>query len=146
MSYAKKNYLYALNSIIPLFCGLFLYMTISDDTLISHSLSSLRSLMPIIDYPHIIRNYAADFVWAYSLFFCLKLTLGDELSGKHNIIALLLTVVAAAVIECLQLKDIFYGTFDMLDIVVESAAAVCALYISNMIERRHDRYEEKQCC
>jgi len=143
MSHIKKNYLYALNSIIPLFCGLFIYMTIKEETLISHSLSSLRSLMPIIDYPLMIRNFAADFLWTYSLFFCLKLTLGDELSGKYNVIVLLLTAIVAVIIECLQLTDIFSGTFDLLDIVTESAAAVCALLISNMIERRTDCYEEK---
>ena len=143
MSHIKKNYLYALNSIIPLIFGLFIYMTIKEETLISHSLSSLRSLMPIIDYPLIIRNFAADFLWTYSLFFCLKLTLGDELSGKYNVIVLLLTAIVAVIMECLQLTDIFSGTFDLLDIVTESAAAVCALFVSDMIERRTDCYEEK---
>ena len=142
MSCTRKNYLYALNSIIPLFCGLFIYMTIKEDTLISHSLSSLRSLMPIISYPLIIRNFAADFLWTYSMFFCLRLTLGNELSGKYNVIVLLLTVAVAVIIECLQLTDIFPGTFDLLDIVTEIAAAVCALFVSNMIERRNDCYEE----
>ena len=91
MSYIKNNYLYVLNCIIPLFFGLFIYMTIKEETLISRSFSSLRSLMPIIEYPQIIRNFAADFLWAYSMFFCLRLTLGDELSGKYNVIVLLLT-------------------------------------------------------
>ncbi len=143
MSHTKKNHLYALNSIIPLFCGLFIYMTVKEETLISHSLSSLRLLMPIIEYPYIIRNFAADFLWAYSLFFCLRLTLGNELSGRYNIIALLLTTAVAVIMECIQLPDVFSGTFDLLDIVTESTAAVCALLISNMIERRTDCYEEK---
>ena len=142
MSHTKKNHLYALNSIIPLLCGLFIYMTIKEDTLISHWLSSFRSLMPIIDYPLMIRNFAADFLWTYSMFFCLRLTLGDGLSGKYNIIVLLLTAAVAVIIECLQLTNVFSGTFDMLDIVIESGAAVCALFVSNMIERRNDRYEE----
>lgn len=143
MTHIKKNCIYAFNSIIPLIFGLFIYMTIKEETLISRSFSSLRSLMPIIEYPQIIRNFAADFLWTYSLFFCLKLTLGDELSGKYNVIVLLLTAIVAVIIECLQLTDIFSGTFDLLDIVTESAAAVCALLISYMIERRTDCYEEK---
>ena len=118
-------------------------MTVKEDTLISRSLSSLRLLLPVIEYPYIIRNFAADFLWTYSMFFCLRLTLGDELSGKYNIIVLLLTAVVSAIIECLQLTDIFSGTFDLLDIVTETAAAVCALFISNMIKRRTDCYEEK---
>jgi hypothetical protein len=142
MSDTKKNYLYALNSIIPLLCGLFIYLTIKEDTFISYALSSLRSLMPVIDYPTIIRNFAADFLWTYSLFFCLRLTLGDDLCGKYNIIVLLLTAVVAVVIECLQLTNVFPGTFDLLDIFTELTAAFCALFISNMIERRKC-YEEK---
>ena len=143
MSDTKKNYLYILHSVIPLFCGLFIYLTIKEDTFISYALSSLRSLMPVIDYPTIIRNFAADFLWTYSLFFCLRLTLGDDLCGKYNIIVLLLTAVVAVVIECLQLTNVFPGTFDLLDIFTELTAAFCALFISNMIERRTDCYEEK---
>ncbi|MBQ2658726.1 MAG: hypothetical protein IJF87_09180 [Erysipelotrichaceae bacterium] len=142
MSDTKKNYLYALNSILPLFCGLFIYMTIKEDTFISYALSSLRSLMPVIDYPVIIRNFAADFLWTYSMFFCLRITLGDELSGKYNIIVLLLTAFVSVIIECLQLTNVFPGTFDIWDIVTELSAAICALFISNMIERRKC-YEEK---
>ena len=142
MTHIKKNCIYAFNSIIPLIFGLFIYMTIKEETLISRSFSSLRSLMPIIEYPQIIRNFAADFLWTYSLFFCLKLTLGDELSGKYNVIVLLLTAIVAVIIECLQLTDIFSGTFDLLDIFTELTAAFCALFISNMIERRKC-YEEK---
>ena len=55
----KKNYLYILHSVIPLFCGLFIYLTIKEDTFISYALSSLRSIMPVIDYPVIIRNFVA---------------------------------------------------------------------------------------
>ena len=106
MSDTKKNYLYALNSILPLFCGLFIYMTIKEDTFISYALSSLRSLMPVIDYPVIIRNFAADFLWTYSMFFCLRITLGDELSGKYNIIVLLLTAFVSVIIECLHLLEL----------------------------------------
>ena len=30
----KKNYSYILHSVIPLFCGLFIYLTIKEDTFI----------------------------------------------------------------------------------------------------------------
>jgi len=46
------------------------------------------------------------------------------------------------IIECLQLTNVFPGTFDIWDIVTELSAAICALFISNMIERRKC-YEEK---
>ena len=109
---------------------------------ISYALSSIRSLLPVIDYPAVIRNFAADFLWAYALFSCLRLSLRDELSGRYNITVLLLVAVVAVAIECLQLTKIFPGTFDLLDIVVELSAAVCALLISNMIERR--KYHEEK--
>lgn len=144
MSYTKKTYLYALNSILPLFCGLFIYLTKRDDTLVAHLLSSLRSLMPVIDYPAPIRNFAADFLWTYSMFFCLRLTLGDDLCGKYNSFVFLLTAIVAVVIECLQLTKVFPGTFDFLDIVIELVAAVAALLTSNMIERRNKYHEKDQ--
>jgi hypothetical protein len=144
MSYTKRNCLYALNSILALFCGLFIYLTKREDTLAAHLLSSLRSLMPVIDYPAPIRNFAADFLWTYSMFFCLRLTLGDDLCGKYNSFVFLLTAIVAVVIECLQLTKVFPGTFDFLDIVIELVAAVAALLISNMIERRNKYHEKDQ--
>ena len=112
----KKNYLYILHSVIPLFCGLFIYLTIKEvtikeDTFISYALSSLRSIMPVIDYPVKIRNFVADYLWTYSLFFCLRLTLGDDLCGKYNIIVLLLTAVVAVVIEGLQGRTLSVKTW-----------------------------------
>ncbi len=119
-------------------------MTKREDTLAAHLLSSLRSLMPVIDYPAPIRNFAADFLWTYSMFFCLRLTLGDDLCGKYNSFVFLLTAIVAVVIECLQLTKVFPGTFDFLDIVIELVAAVAALLISNMIERRNKYHEKDQ--
>ena len=142
MSYTKRNCLYALNSILALFCGLFIYLTKREDTLVAHLLSSLRSLMPVIDYPAAIRNFAADFLWTYSMFFCLRLTLGDDLCGKYNCFVFLLTAIVAVVIECLQLTNIFPGTFDLLDIAAELSAAAAAFVISNNIERRNKCNEE----
>ncbi len=142
MSYTKKNCIYALNSILPLFCGLFVYLTIREDTLVSHSMAFLRSLMPIIDYPTAIHNFAADFLWTYSMFFCLRLTLGDVMCGKYNIFVLLLTAIVSVTMECLQLTKVFPGTFDLLDIVAELSAAAAAFIISNKIERRNECNEE----
>ena len=136
MSCKKKNYFYAVNSILPLTCGLFIYMTIKEDTLVSSYLSSLRFLMPIINYPAVIRNHAADFLWTYSLFFTLRLTLGDNLCGRNNLNVALLTITVAVIMECLQMTEIFHGTFDLLDIVAELLAVVSALLISNAIEHK----------
>ena len=141
--YEKKNCLYVINGILPLFCGFFIYMTVRENTYLSFVFSFLRSRMPVIAYPSLIRNYAADFLWTYALFFCLRLTLGDELSGKRNKRVLFLTAAVSVVVECLQLTGIFPGTFDFWDILVELTAALAALMISNRIEQRRKFYEEK---
>ena len=143
MTCTKKNCLFAVNSILPLLFGLFIYLTVSEETLIASLLPVLRSLLPVIDYPAVIRNFAADFLWTYAMFFCLRLALGDDLCGKHNLSVLLLTCAAAVAIECLQMTGVFHGTFDMLDIVTELTAASAALLISNIIERRNKCNEEK---
>ena len=143
MRLSRKNRLYAANVIVPLLCGLFIYLTAAEDTLVSAFLPALRSLLPVIDYPSVIRNFAADFLWAYALFFCLRLSLGDELCGRYGIYALLLAAAVALILECLQMTKILPGTFDMLDIITELTAAAVALLISNIIERRKC-YEEKE--
>ncbi|MCR5329255.1 MAG: hypothetical protein K6E12_10455 [Saccharofermentans sp.] len=135
MTISKRNSLYAVNVIIPLVCGLFIYLTRIESNFLSSSLSGIRSVLPVIRYPILIKNFAADFLWAYSLFFCLRLTLGDLLKGKYSLTVISLTSIVAVVFESLQMIKHFPGTFDPLDIVVELIAVIVAFLISKFIER-----------
>ena len=76
------------------------------------------------------------------MFFCLRLTLGDALKGKHNLTVISVTGVVAIIFESLQLIKGFPGTFDLLDIVIELIAIAVALFITIIIERRFKYYEE----
>lgn len=136
MTIPRRNSLFALNLIIPLICGLFIYLTKAEHSYVASFLSAIRSLLPTIRYPYIIRNFACDFLWSYSLFFCLRLTLGDSLKGKHNLTVITVTSVVAIILESLQLTNAVPGTFDPLDIVTELLAVAVAFLITSLIERR----------
>lgn len=136
MTIPKRNSLFALNLIIPLICGLFIYLTKAEHSYVASFLSAIRSLLPTIRYPYIIRNFACDFLWSYSLFFCLRLTLGDSLKGKRNLTVITVTSVVAIILESLQLTNAVPGTFDPLDIVTELLAVAVAFLITSLIERR----------
>ena len=139
MTVSKRNILFAVNVIVPLICGLFIYLTKEENTFISSSLSGIRSVLPVIRYPVLIHDFAADFLWTYSLLFCLRLALGDEMKGRHNITVILVTSGAAVIIELLQLIDGFPGTFDIFDIVAELIAVAAGSFIMFLIERKVDQ-------
>ena len=143
MTIPKRNSLFVLNLIIPLICGLFIYLTKAEHSYVASFLSAIRSLLPTIRYPYLIRNFACDFLWSYSLFFCLRLTLGDSLKGKHNLTVITVTGVVAIILETIQLIKTVPGTFDPLDIVTELLAVAVAFLITTIIERRFKYYEEK---
>ncbi len=136
MTIPKRNSLYILNIIAPLFCGLYIYLTKAESTYLSDFLFGFRSVLPTVSYPYIIRYYACDFLWTYSLFFCLRLTLGDALKGKHNWTVVLISSVTAIILETIQLFKIIPGTFDFLDILTELLAVAVAFLITAIIEKR----------
>ena len=138
----RRNGLFAVNIVIPLIFGLLIYLTKAERTYLSDFLSAYRSALPIIDYPEIIRNYACDFLWAYSLFFCLRLSMGEKLKGKHNLMAVVVTSITAVGLETIQLIQTIPGVYDPWDIAVELTAIVIANLISTIIERRFNNYEK----
>ena len=142
MTFPKRNGLFVVNIIIPLILGLLIYLTKPSSTYLSDFLSDFRSILSTIRYPEIIDFYACDFLWTYSMFFCLRLTLGDALKGKHNLTVITVTGVVAIILEILQLIKGVPGTFDPMDIVAELIAVAVAFLITIIIERRFKYYEE----
>ena len=143
MKISGKKIIFAVNVIVPLICGLFIYLTKVESTYISGFLSGIRSMLPVIRYPLLINYFAADFLWTYSLFFCLRLTLGDELKGRHSLTVIILTGVMAVVFELLQLTKRVPGTFEPWDIAVELSAVAIAFLISLLIDRGYKSREQK---
>jgi len=143
MTIPKRDSLLAVNIIVPLIIGLLIYLTKDERTYLSDNLSVLRSVLPTISYPDLIRSFACDFLWTYSLFFCLRLSLGDSLKGKYNLTVITVTGIVAIILEILQLLKGVPGTFDPWDIVTELIAIAVAFLITTIIERRFKYYEEK---
>ena len=143
MTTSKQKCLFAVNGTVPLLCGLFIYLTKSENTLVTSAFSPVRAFLPVISYPVVIRNFACDFLWAYAFFFCLRLSLGDELKGKHNLRIVVITAVFAVILELIQLPLPYFGTFDPLDIVAELLAVAVAFILTNLIERNGKRYGER---
>lgn len=140
---SKRNGIIAVNIVIPLVFGVFIYLTKAERTYISDILSAFRSVLPIIIYPEIIRDYACDFLWAYALFFCLSLSLGDKLKGEYNLVVIAMATIVAVSLETIQLNTAIPGTFDPWDIVVELIAIATANLNASIIERRFKSYEEE---
>ena len=143
MAFPKRNCLFAANIIIPLVTGLFIYLTKAEKTFLSDFFSFTRSVLPVINYPVLISSFACDSLWTYAMFFCFRLSLGDELRGKHNLTVILLTGVVAIILEAVQLIKVIPGTFDLLDLIAEFIAIAVAFLITHIIERRFKYYEEK---
>ena len=138
MSACRKKMLLIINIIVPLLIGLFIYVTKEGNTYISDVFSSVRSEFGIICYPLIIRCYACDFLW----FFSIRLSLGDSLKGKNNETVLITAGVIAIALELLQLNKRFPGSYDSMDIVVELFAIFFATVITTIIDRRI-KYEKE---
>lgn len=137
----RKNLLFGICVIVPLMCGLFIYLTKVEQTYISEFFPLFRSLIRPVEYPYVIKNYACDFLWAFSMLFCFRLTLGERFKGKNNIILFLLTSIMVFFLELIQIKKSIPGTFDWIDIVVELIAVLIAGYLTYKIERRSN-YEK----
>ena len=109
----------------------------------SEKKSTVFPRLPVISYPMVIKRFACDFLWAYSLFFCLKLVFEDPSKGDHDITVITVTAIAAVILEVIQISGRIPGTFDPWDIVTEMAAIAVALLITKIIERRFNHHEEK---
>ena len=128
----KKAFLLA-NAILPLALGLFIYLFVVDDTIIS-SIIKNYIVIPSISIELLpkwiasfLRCYGADILWAYSLFFAVTLILGDETKNMWKVV--LICSVFEVVIEIFQRIHFFPGTFDFFDIVFEILASFFALCI-----------------
>ena len=139
----KRKALYAVNVIVPLTAGLLIYLTRSESTYVSDIYASVFPRLPVISYPVVIKRFACDFLWAYSLFFCLKLVFEDPSKGDHDIKVITVTAIAAVILEVIQISGRIPGTFDPWDIVTEMTAIAVALLITKIIERRFNHHEEK---
>ena len=140
-----ENGFIILNVVIPLALGLLIYLAGSREIvfikLISVSLgySSNEDMITGSFAAPGLRYYLPDMLWGYSLVFALFFVSGKEQPALFPVC--ILAGVFAAVMESLQLISAVPGTFDLMDIVVEIAAGLLAVFIIKNHRTRGNEYE-----
>ena len=134
MTITKRNCLYAINIFIPLVFGLFIYLTKAERSYVSDLFSYFQIVFRPINYPDIIKSYACDFLWAYSLLFVLFIVIG--IYKKNLKLSIIISVLFAVMIESIQLFQTNMFTFDVIDIVVEIIAIALASLTIIIFERK----------
>lgn len=122
--------------IIPSLFGLFIYLTSGTRTYISDFANSMGLTFIDIKYPEIITNYGCDALWGFALYS--GLSLFEDNYNRTVIVSLLIVIV----METTQRFKFVPGTFDSLDIIVETLAIILAMLIIE-ISRRLLSNEEK---
>lgn len=139
----KRVSFIVLNIGIPLLIGGLLYYLFSPDVLFVRWLDSFlpihfhASLESIPLSLKVLRNYAFDILWAYSLtvaMLCIELPF---FSSMRNLI--LFIFVLEAVMETLQLMPCINGTFDVYDIAAEAITGILVIKIFYEKERGYEK-------
>ena len=133
---------YILNIIIPIVLGTLLYICFRPDTYISKMICiffgakwQLKWLLDFMPYwmQGIVCNYLCDMLWAYAYVFSVTFVLGFESAGMFSIF--ILCSIFEILIEIFQKNGVIFGTFDILDIVLE----VCVTAIGVALIKKHIR-------
>ena len=136
----KKKAFCIFNIIFPLLVGAVIYWFTSTDVIFVEAVRSIWG-RPIhtgignIDggLARLVRYYMSDILWAYALVFALYLAVGSNAARVKT--AFVIAVVFSAVMEVIQLSPVIPGTFDVIDILVETTAeAIAALIIKKQYE------------
>ena len=125
-----------MNICVPLVIGLLIYVTKTERTFISDFFGITKSVLPVVEYPEFISNHACDCLWAYSLFFGIRLSVGYNPKDKHYLMVVLISLCVAIALEAIQLTNLVNGTFDVLDILFEIVSMAVAYIVMTTAERR----------
>ncbi len=90
----------------------------------------------------VLRCYLPDMLWGYSLVFALFMAVGYEYARLTKIF--FIAWVFSLAIECIQLSAFIPGTFDLFDLVTETAAELVAVFIINNRYRRVSLHEKTE--
>lgn len=143
----RRQFFYISNVFIPLVFGLLLYLIFQKDAFVSIVVNFLfPSLsLPAIDIPvifeRILRNYAADALWSYSLTFAFVFVIGYERKRLH--ISAIVCFTFEIFMEYLQRIEVLNGTFDFFDILVELISTCVATILIYMYEEEQNEKSSK---
>lgn len=131
-----------LNITIPLVIGALIYYLLSPEVIFvklidgviqggTHFTGAVENNVLI----SFIRFYFLDMLWGYALVFALYFILDDNSAKLKKIF--IVAFLFSAFIETIQLTPYVKGTFDCLDILFELLSEVIAVFIINILMRRH---------
>ena len=125
----KKAAALLLNAGIALALGLACYLLFRPDAAIARVIYLLLGIENPPKWAFsinssLIRNYAADFLWAYALTCALNI-IAIENRGKMGAL-FALSIFLGCTVELLQGAGITIGTYDPLDIAIQICAAIIA--------------------
>ena len=134
------------NIIVPLSVGCILYVVTRPDSYISRIASEILNIrigngllaptnVPI--WTKVIRNHAADFLWAYAFAFAIMLV--GRKTGINEPKLIILCCIVSVLIEISQVFSPFF-TFDFVDILVE----VIGIIVGWFVYRWHNHIKEKR--
>lgn len=113
----------ALNVVLPLAAGFFIYVFFKHGTLINHYLKYESDIYLSGNAGKFVICWLTDILWSYSLAFLLNV-FSCTFNNRWPVI--LLNTAFIIVIELMQRIGIIHGTFDWLDIIFELIAMIVA--------------------
>ena len=121
-----------LNCFLPLFWGGIIYILFRPDTYISSFFYGLFSVELFVSISEnivvsFLKYWFCDFLWAYSLAFCLLIVF--EKSNYKFILPIIISAVFCIILETLQKLGVISGTFDWWDLLAELTAVASAVII-----------------
>ena len=141
-TYMTKRF-WVLIILVPLFLGLTIYIFLRPTAFISKAFYHIFSISPsTIKAPdnvfwHFIKYYFCDFLWAFSLSATVSLIIGIE--KKKLVISFLVCSIVAICTEFFQLQGFIFGTFDILDVLIEIIGVILPLMIIHLRRRNNEK-------
>ena len=139
----KREFIFCfLNSLIALIIGLIIYIYIDVDSYLANLINGFIKIEKIqisSNFFQCLRNWGGDFLWSFSLFFSLAISVSNKFPVKT---IALISILFSIIIESLQLikiNNIKCGTFDIYDIISSCFAiwiGLLVLYAFKYIDYR----------
>ena len=126
-----------MNILVPVIIGAVIYYLVSPDVMFVKMADKLlfggihiTTEAEYLPFIRIIRNFLPDMMWAYALTFTVFLVFCSERKGLLK--SFIVSFVFSTIMETAQLLPFVAGTFDVMDIILETlalAVAVMVIYI-----------------
>lgn len=125
--------------VVPMVVGLIVYLILKPSAYVSELIIDIFGLRQLNIqtsdnwFLSIIRNYLCDFLWAFSLTAAISLLYYDN--RFRSAISVLICLIVGIIIELMQLLGVISGTFDIVDLIVQSIGSILSIIISKIYLR-----------